>query len=537
MSAREARAVTLKTGTRAPSLRDIGAYFRALSGWRRVVAAMAAGMVSTLAFAPFDLFFFLLLAFGVLVLLIDSSAAEPRPIRATVLVGWAFGFGQFLAGLYWVGYAFTVDASAHAWQIPFVAVLFPGGLALFPALAASAAAALWRDDDARIFVFAACFGAAEWLRGHALTGFPWNLAAYGWAGVLPVLQSAALVGAYGLSLLTILFGASLALPLSEKAHWRAPAAMAALFALAALGGAVRLALVHPGNVPGVTLRLVQPNVAEADKYLPELRWRNWNELIALSQSRATVRPNIIVWPEAAPPFLLSRSPEALDEIGALAGKGRVLMTGAVRVAHSADGKFQYFNSFYIFGPNGRLLATYDKFHLVPFGEYLPLSDLLSALGFSQVVESPGGFSSGDGPHTYALPNAPPVGPLICYEIIFPGAVLASPRPDWLVNVSDDSWFGISTGPHQHLLTARVRAIEEGLPVARDTNTGVSAVIDPLGRLKASLGLEITGFLDSALPQALAPPLYARIGDSAFGVLVIAFFAYGAFGAGSKKRGK
>jgi apolipoprotein N-acyltransferase len=204
----------------------------------------------------------------------------------------------------------------------------------------------------------------------------------------------------------------------------------------------------------------------------------------------------------------------------LTGPNRVLITGNQRMSVSNAGDRLFYNSLYIFGHSGQLLSTYDKFHLVPFGEYLPIEEILRKIGITRLVGFPGSFAAGDGPHTYNVPGAPDVGPLICYEILFPGAVVGEERPDWLVNVTDDSWFGPWAGPRQHLLAARVRAIEEGLPVVRSANTGVSAVIDPLGRTIAELGLGETGELDSALPRAVAMPAYARYGDACFVVLLL-----------------
>jgi apolipoprotein N-acyltransferase len=203
------------------------------------------------------------------------------------------------------------------------------------------------------------------------------------------------------------------------------------------------------------------------------------------------------------------------------------MTGAVHVFRTADRRIHATNSFYIFGAQGVLLSTYDKFHLVPFGEYVPFTGLLEQLGITRLVGGPGGFSAGDGPHTYDVPGAPPLAPLVCYEIIFPGEVVGRRRPDWFVNVTDDSWFGPWAGPEQHLLIARVRAIEEGIPVARDANTGISAVIDPLGRIRARLGIGQTGVLDSALPKAVPKTPFARFGDTGL-VLVLLALGWGAW---------
>jgi apolipoprotein N-acyltransferase len=501
-------------------LMTTGDFVRALSPWRARLFAFAAGALSAMGFAPFEIFPLLLLGFAALVLLLDCAKAGKRPIRNAAWVGWAFGFGQFLVGLHWVGFAFLVDPSQHEWQIPFVALLFPGGLALFPAAACALVARFWPDNVARIFVFTFAYALAEWLRGHVLTGFPWNISAYGWGASLAVMQSAALFGAYGLTLLTILCGASLAELFGRRGDRRLPLAMTALFVGFFLGGELRLTTVKIDEVQGVRLRIVQPNIAQTDKYRPALAEQNWSRLIALSNAPAQQRPTHIIWPEAAPPFLLAHAPAALDEIAALTGRDRVLMTGALRALRH-DSHFDYYNSFYVFAHSGRLLAAYDKFHLVPFGEYLPYEKFFARLGLTKIVGIEGSFATGDGPHTLIVPGAPPAGPLICYEILFPGAVVGSQRPNWFVNVTDDSWFGPWAGPLQHLLVARMRAIEEGIPVVRAANTGISAVIDPLGRVRVHLGLNRAGALDASLPSVIEPTPYARSGDYGFWLLMLA----------------
>jgi apolipoprotein N-acyltransferase len=495
--------------TMTSTLERVGEFVRGLKGWRRLAFAVAAGGVSALGFEPIRLFPLLLLGYAVLVLLIDGAQSDRRPVRATALAGWSFSFGQFLAGLHWVGFAFMVDPSAHEWQIPFVAVLFPGWLAVYIAVGCAAAGYFWRAGAARIFLFTLCYGLAEWVRGHALTGFPWNVAAYGWGASPAVLQSAALFGSWTLTLLTILFGASLALLFEPRPKWILPSLMTALFAIFWLGGTVRLATVHPPLVKGVNVRLVQPNIPQAEKYSLEYVARNWLRLVSLS--RAPGSPSVMVWPEAAPPFLLDRAPVALRQIAELTQGKQGLITGAIRRRYELAGR-HYSNSLYLFGRNGVLVGTYDKFHLVPFGEYLPFEETLGALGLTKVTGIEGSFTPGDGPHSFDLPGAGTVAPLICYEILFPEEVMPPKRPDWFVNVTDDSWFGPWAGPRQHLLVARVRAIEEGVPVARAANTGISAMIDPLGRVTASLGLGTTGILDAALPAPIASTPYGRLGE-------------------------
>jgi len=498
---------------------QIGARLRGLTGWPRFSVALLCGAISALGFAPFGLFPCLLLANAALVLLLDGAVGEMRHLRAAALTGFAFGFGQFSVGLHWIVYPFLVDTEGHAWQIPFVMLLFPGGLALFFAGAAAAAAKFWRPGPSRIFALTAALTLSEWLRGHILTGFPWNIAGYGWGASLAVLQTTALLGVYGLTLLTILFGASLAELFAPSPRWKLPAILAAVFGLFFIGGTLRLAVTPQAAVTGVALRLVQPNIPQAEKYTRRLMMRNWQRLLALSTEPGN--PSIIVWPEAAPPFLLAKDQGALEPFVSLT-KGRLaLMTGAIRRDLSQRDQIAYANSFFLFGPSGTLLDTYDKSHLVPFGEYLPFEKTLTGLGLSKLTGINGSFLHGNGPQSYAVPGAGNVTPLICYEVIFPGAVVGAIRPDWLVNITDDSWFGPWAGPRQHLLSARVRAIEEGLPVVRDANTGISAIIDPFGRITHALGLGKTGVVDGALPAPIAPTLYSRIRGLVFWLLFCA----------------
>jgi apolipoprotein N-acyltransferase len=489
----------------------IGDWLRGLDGWRRLLVAMALGALSATGFAPFHLFPLLLLGLAGLALLLDGA----HGIRAAAVIGWAFAFGQFLVGLHWIAYPFMVNPAAHLWQMPIAVMVMPAGLGLFGALACGVAARLRARGAARLALLAACLAASEWLRGHILTGFPWNLSAYAWGASPEVMQGAALFGAYGLSFLTLALGLSLA----DLARRRIllPALMLAVFAGLWAHGAMRLA--QPTVfVPGVSLRLVQPNIPQAEmhgRFIP----RNWQTLTALTQSPGN--PTHIIWPESAAAFPLARSPDAMATIAQLTAGGASLITGTMRI----DAQNRFFNSLYVFGPGGKVLGIYDKFHLVPFGEYLPLAPLLGQLGFSKLTQGLSGFSAGDGPRRFEIPGAPPMTPLICYEVIFPGAVTPQAgRPGWYVNVTDDSWFGPWAGPEQHLLTTRMRAIEEGLPIARAANTGISAVIDAQGRIVASLGLNRGGVVDSGLPAALPPTPYARFGDLGFAIILLASVA-------------
>jgi apolipoprotein N-acyltransferase len=272
--------------------------------------------------------------------------------------------------------------------------------------------------------------------------------------------------------------------------------------------------------------LVQPNIPQAEKYVRRLMLRNWERLWTLSVAPGNGKiPTHIIWPEAATGFAVARTPTALDRIALLTARGQSLITGSDRVIRSRDGITAY-NSLYLFSP-GRT-QVYDKFHLVPFGEYVPFAGILNRFGINQLTVG-SGFMPGDHPHVLDAPPAPPMTPLICYEVIFPHAVVdpAEPRPGWLVNITDDSWFGPWAGPRQHFLIARVRAIEEGLPIARVANTGISAMIDPLGRVRTKTALNIATMVDTALPQSIAAPLYSRIGDLVFwiGLIIAACCAF------------
>jgi apolipoprotein N-acyltransferase len=506
------------------ALDSIGAFLNNLKGLNGLLVAALAGALSALAFPPFEFFPALLLAFAALLLLLDGTRTARRPLLRAALIGWSFGFGFFLTGLHWIGYAFLVNAERHLWLLPFAAVLLPTGLALFHTMGALLYVRLRREGPQRIFLFALLFTGIEWLRGHILTGFPWNLPGYAWGASLEILQSTSLFGIYGLSLLTLLFAASLALfftPARRRTFWF-PASMAVLFLGLWGQGAARLATASDAEVENVRLRVVQTDVPQNEKYDQALMQRNWQSLIGLTLQPAAIPVTHIIWPEAAlSPFSLWVPAETQRQLTNLVGERLVLLTGNVRVAEE-NGMRRAYNSFDLLGAQGRVLASSDKFHLVPFGEYLPLHSVLSAFGVTEIAGAGQGFSAGPGPETIDVPGAPPVTPLICYEVIFPREVTGTPRPGWLVNMSDDSWFGPAAGPMQHLLIARVRAIEEGLPLVRGTNGGVSAVIDAYGRLTATLELGEPGVLDSPLPAALLPTPFASYGNVLLLLLVLMF---------------
>ena len=502
-------------------------------GWRRWLIAFAAGALSALAMAPFNFWPILFLTFPTLVWLIDGTGTGyGRGIRSSAAIGWWFGFGYFLAGLYWVGYAFLVDAPTFGWLLPIAVLGLPAGLAIFTAFGTALARLLWTRGAMRILALGVALTAVEWLRGHVLTGFPWNAFGYALTAPLVLAQSAALIGIWGLTFIAIVVGASPATLVDDRTETRWPwlpitLGIAILAAMAGFG-AVRLVRAPTRFVEGVELRIMQPNLQQDVKFNYAAKQKVMDRYIALSERASRPQQSnssdatILIWPESAFPFFLAREPDALTQITQLLGEHTVLITGAVRLAEPVNlANPTVYNSIYVIDHAGSIVSIYDKVHLVPFGEYLPFQHLLEAIGLQQLTKLPGGFSAGDRRRLIAVPGAPPALPLICYEVIFPDELMPKGRrPGWMVNVTNDGWFGISTGPFQHLQQARVRAIEQGLPLVRAANTGISAVFDPLGRIIDSLPLGSEGLLSSRLPRSIGRPVYARVGDIPAAIIVV-----------------
>jgi len=514
----------------------LAAWLGARPAAQRLGLAALLGAATVLAMPPFGAWPLLLVTYPGLLWLIDGIApGATRPFagwRATGATAWAFGFGFFLAGLYWIGSAFLVEAESFGWMIPFVAVILPGGLALFFALSAIASRAIARRGALRVLAFIVVFAVAEWLRGHILTGFPWNAIGYSMSVSDWLVQSTSIWGLYGQTVAALLIAVAPALLVGPalspgRAHFSAAAALAlGLPALLYGYGAWRLAQPVPEDVPGVMLRIVQPNIAQIDKWRPELRAANFARLLRLSRAQDNLAGiTHLIWPESAPPFLLADNAAARTLIADMLPAGTSLITGAVRAEPLPqtlpDGRWaHFFNSVMVLDSDAGILAAYDKAHLVPFGEYLPAQGFLEAIGLQQLTRQRGGYARGPGPRPMSVPGAPDVGPLVCYEIIFPGNVVGDQRPHWLLNATNDAWFGDSIGPRQHFYQARMRAVEEGLPVIRAANTGISAVIGPLGQVRQILRLGEAGVLDQPLPGKVEPTPYARNGDLVFLILII-----------------
>jgi apolipoprotein N-acyltransferase len=503
-------------------------------GWKRAVIAFLAGGLSDLAMAPFNAWPVLFLTFPVAVWLIDGAGAgRLRGVPAAAMSGFWFGLGYFVPGLYWIGDAFLVDAQTFAWLMPFAVLGLPAYLALFTAFGFALARLIWPRDASRVLALAACLTISEWLRGHVLSGFPWNSFGYALSEPLALAQTASLIGLWGMTFLCVAIFASPAVLIDGRAKGRLPwlAPAAAVLVLVAMGafGALRLSTHPTVMLDKVKLRIMQPNLEQDAKFNYSAKQAVMQKYLALSdrasgpQSTGVRDANILIWPESAFPFFLTREADVMAEIADFLPKGTVLITGSVRAPDLPPGSriTRAYNSIYIIDHDGSVLTVYDKLHLVPFGEYLPFQDSLERLGLEQLTRVQGGFIPGNVHNTLEIPGAPRALPLICYEAIFPAEVATRDgRPGWIINLTNDGWFGISTGPHQHMQQARLRAIEQGLPLVRAANTGISAIVDPVGRMVAQLGLGVEGVLDSRLPAAIAPTIYARAGDIPAAMIVV-----------------
>lgn len=511
------------------------------TGWQRHFTLLAAGLLSALAMPPFDFFPVLFITFPVLLLALDGAMNDaetglfPRS-RGPFLAGWWFGFGYFAASLWWIANALLVEADLFAWAIPLAVLAIPAGLALFWGLAMVVARLVWSDGPERILLVAVTLGIAEYLRGTIFTGFPWNMPGQALMAHPLGMQSAAIAGTYGVNaaaIFTYLAPAVLVharLPGGDKSRLaRRFTSLLAIFLLLAHAGfgAWRLqaspssaGAVETGTREGARIRLMQPAIPQEWK----VAGTHGDESVDIYLSLSAQTPaggnglegtDILVWPESAFPFLLTERRDVLAAIGELLPEGTKLVTGALRAEAGAGGDpyGHVYNSVYVIADNGEIEQAADKVHLVPFGEYLPFQGALEELGFSQLTRIHGGFDAGGersflnmGRHGLAVA-------LICYEIIFPGAAVpGGERPAMLINLTNDAWFGATPGPYQHYRQAVIRGVEEGLPVVRAANNGISAVTDALGREMARIGHGERGIADAILPAPLAPTPFARFGN-------------------------
>ena len=512
-------------------------------GWLRRLIALIAGATGALAMPPLGLWPALLIPMMVAVWLIDGSVDRGEggvsrwaPIRAAFGAGWWWGFGYFVAGLWWLGAAFLVDAEHFAWALPLGVLGLPAALAFFPAVGFAISRAIWPSGGTRALALAFGIGLSEWLRAVIFTGFPWNDWGMALGQNLVLSQCAALCGLHGLTLAAAaIFAAPATLADAPRRIWPSAVAVLALACVAGYG-LVRLDEPSPPEQPRARLRLMQPNISQGRDFAPEKGAEILGKYLQLSD-RATSpdRTGIadvthLFWPESAFPFILSREAGALARITDFLRGGAVLTTGAARMEENkrGGGRARYFNAIQTLDHTGLLAERYDKHHLVPFGEYMPFQSLLERAGVTQFVQFPGGFERGSGSGVIRLPGLPDAIALVCYEAIFTNEWGRyrdgeNRRAAWLLNLTDDAWFGVTPGPYQHFTQARLRAVEWGLPMVRVANSGISAFIDPYGRVLSATPLGVEAVLDGGLPGPLAPTWQSRWG-SLTAALMAALFA-------------
>lgn len=518
-----------------PDLFKITNVLDKLPKWQRHITVFLSGVLASLALPPADVWPVLFVAFPVLVLMLDvvgRQAISPvAKFRASFVCGWLFGFGYFIVSLYWIGAAFLVEADKFAVLLPFAVAALPAGLAIFWGLATGLSMLAWRPGINRLLVLATVFTGFEWIRGHIFTGFPWNTIGYTSSGMGDVEQLAAFSGLYGVTFFVLICSfAPVLLFARQRDHAVIRILLSTLVAVWLLGN-IRVFLGRFDVSPtDLTVRVVQPNIEQAKKWNRKFRAENIDKYFELSSTKPkseTGDPagfDVLVWPESALPALFDEDPVLQARVAGLLPENTFLVMGSQRRERKltpSGRQNRFYNSVLAVDSNGQVVGNYDKFHLVPFGEYLPGEKWLKPLGLRKIVALPGGFSSGPGARTLQIGKLPAFSPLVCYEIAFGNQVVDhNNRPDWIINVTNDGWFGKTAGPYQHLAQARFRAIEQGLPVVRAANTGISALIDPYGKIIKSLKLGKAGIFDAQLPKSIPRTVYARYGDlAAFGQIV------------------
>lgn len=481
-----------------------------LWGWRRSALAFFAGAFAVIGQAPYDFFAACFVSFPILVLLLDGATGDVavghlNRLYPAFSIGWWFGFGYFLAGLWWVGAAFLVEAESFAWALPFALIGIPLVLAVFYGFAAAVARLLWTSNIGRIAALAFGFALGEWLRSFLFTGFPWNAIGYAAMPVPLLMQSASVVGMNGMNALAVFVFALPVVLFNRQSVCLGVALFTALIAAHVSFGYYRLTKAEPEVADKLDVRIVQPSVDLSEKWDKAVRDRIFASLIAQSSAPPAPghnKPQLIIWPETAVPFLFNERPDAFAALSEMLDDGQMLLAGIVREEAATAGfsEDRYYNSVVAINDRGEIIDAVDKVHLVPFGEYIPFADLLGSIGLEQIVAGPMNFAAGNERHAISVTGGVSVLPFICYEVIFSDLVaIDAASSKLIVNVTNDAWFGDTPGPYQHFRQAQVRAVENGLPLLRAANTGISAVVDQRGRIVDALAIGAKGEIDVQLP--------------------------------------
>lgn len=518
-----------------------------LAGWvilqwgaRRALVAIAAGAVGNLALAPVNVFAAMFISFTLLVWLMDGVASAPESglfgrMRSAFALGWLFGFGYFVGGLWWIGNALLVEADNFAWALPLAVLGLPAFFACYFGFATVLARLLWSDGVGRIAALAASFAVVEWLRSWLFTGFPWNVIGYAAMPVPPMMQSVHVIGLFGVTAASVFVFAAPALIGTRRG--RIPGMVLAFALAAAHLGYGAFILRQPKPAPGkeaVMIRLVQPVIDQAKKMDDREKSAVFEEHLKLTVEATAPdqkKPDIIVWPETSVPFILTDNQDALTRVADVLDDNQILIAGAVREEDPGPGLLtRYYNSVVVIDGRGNIIGASDKVHLVPFGEYMPFEDVLTGLlGAKAVAALPGGYTAARTHRLLELPGGLRLYPLICYEAIFPDEITdEAAMSNAMVNLTNDAWFGNSSGPYQHFQQARIRAVETGVPLIRAANNGISALIDARGEIFSGLGLDVKGTVQATLGSHPMPIWSNRDRIIHFWLIVIAFLLVAAF---------
>ncbi|GHA50409.1 apolipoprotein N-acyltransferase [Amylibacter ulvae] len=466
--------------------------------WLSRFAYIVLGLLLAFAHVPFSIYPLMLIVIPI----VGQMFIHRTTPRGAFGMGWFIGFGYFALNLHWIVEPFLVEPEIFGWLAPFALFLMAAGAAIFWAVPFGLSKRFGRDRVSQIILLACLWTFSEYLRSFIFTGFPWSLLTYAWIDT-PLSQMLAYVGPHGAGLITLLV---LFIPVMMSQKWRGGLIALALIGIIAILGWLRVPNTVPDHTSDTVVRMVQPNAEQHMKWRADMIPVFFERSVAYTGANTLRRPDIVIWPETSLPFLLGMDNQALQDVADAAGNASVI--AGIRRVDDHGG----YNSLVYLDPRGGVTAVYDKHHLVPFGEYLPFDALFSKIGLSAIADNIGGFTAGTGPRVIDGHNVPDFMPLICYEAIFPYSTHTKTRPEWMVHITNDAWFGTFSGPYQHLAQTKARAIESGLPIARAANTGVSGMIDPYGRMSQSLELGQSGYVDVILPAPLGKTIYARTGE-------------------------
>ena len=484
--------------------------------WKIYFSFFLLGLIMAFAQAPFNFSFIYFFTIPIIGLYLRNL----REKKISFKIGWWTAFGYFGFTMIWIVEPFLIEPAITGWLAPFALVLMAGGLAVFWALAFYVAVWFTSEGKFRVIFLALSWTFFEYLRSFFFTGFPWGHLSYGLLG-LPIIQAVAWFGIHGLGLVLIIicFMPAICSPRIKTGL----VLMLSFLLVFTVIGLWRSNGEILSNSRNIIVRVIQPNATQILKWRKDMLKVFYTKQLAYTGIKNTKSPNVVIWPETAISRLLKDSGEIIKEISNTAGPNTSLITGIVRRENNKSR-----NSLILVNERGDLGAIFDKQHLVPFGEYMPMAYLLRNIGLSSLIGFVGNFESGNGPRIIQSENLPNFLALICYESIFPNySNNIESRADWIVHITNDAWFGNFSGPYQHLSQARVRAIEQGLPLVRSANTGISAIIDPYGNIISSIELNTAGYFDAVLPDKIPPTLYARFGDLIwkifFALLLLACF--------------